>query len=96
MLAAGLDGVDQALACPKPLNSLNVYELSADERHKLDIDMLPGSLYEALRAFERDGVIHNALGASLAEAFLNARRSEWETFRTQVTDWELNRYLTTS
>lgn len=96
MLAAGLDGIDRALACPQPLNSLNVYELSAEERHELGIDMLPGSLYEAMRAFEGADIIHEALGASLTEAFLNARRSEWETFRTQVTDWELNRYLTTS
>jgi glutamine synthetase len=96
MLAAGLDGIDQALACPQPLNSVNVYDLSPEERHELGIEMLPGSLYEAMRAFEGADVIHEALGASLTDAFLNARRSEWETFRTQVTDWELHHYLTTS
>jgi glutamine synthetase len=96
MLAAGLDGIDQALACPQPLNSVNVYDLSPEERHELGIEMLPGSLYEAMRAFEGADVIHEALGASLTDAFLNARRSVWDTFRTQVTDWELHHYLTTS
>lgn len=96
MLAAGLDGIDRALQCPDPLNRLNVYELSDEERHELGIDMLPGSLLEALSAFEADLVIQNALGSSLTEAFLNARRAEWEVFRTQITDWELNRYLTTA
>ena len=96
MLAAGLDGIDQALACPQPLNSVNVYDLSPEERHELGIEMLPGSLYEAMRAFEGADVIHEALGASLTDAFLNARRSEWETLRTQVTDWQLHHYLTTS
>jgi glutamine synthetase len=96
MLAAGLDGVDRALPCPEPLNRLNVYELSDEERHELGIDMLPGSLLEALSAFEANSVIQDGLGSSLTEAFLNARRAEWEVFRTQITDWELNRYLTTA
>lgn len=94
MLAAGLDGIDRALTCPEPLNRLNVYELLPDQRRELGIDMLPGSLSEALRAFEADPVIQETLGASLTEAFLNARKTEWELFRTQVTDWEINRYLT--
>jgi glutamine synthetase len=96
MLAAGLDGIDRELPCPEPLNNLNVYELSEEERHHLNIDMLPGSLLEAVNAFEKDPVLQNALGEPLTEAFLNARRTEWEVFRTQVTDWEINRYLTTA
>ena len=96
MLAAGLDGVDRKLACPQPLNRLNVYELSQEQRHELGIGMLPGSLSEALRAFEADPVIQDALGSSITETFINARKAEWETFRTQVTDWEIDRYLTTA
>jgi len=96
MLAAGLDGIDRALECPKPLNQLNVYELSEEERHDMDIDMLPGSLYEALKAFESDQVLQDALGESLTDAFMKARQAEWEDFRTHVTDWELSRYLTSA
>jgi glutamine synthetase len=96
MLAAGLDGIDRELPCPEPLNNLNVYELSDQERLDHNIDMLPGSLLEAVNAFETDLVLQDALGKPLTEAFLNARRTEWEVFRTQVTDWELNRYLTTA
>lgn len=96
MLAAGLDGVNQDLDCPEPLNQMNVYELSDDARRKLDIEMLPGSLFEALNAFEQDALLQSALGASLTEAFLKARQAEWDAFRTSVTDWELKRYLTTA
>lgn len=96
MLAAGLDGIDRALACPEPLNQLNVYELSEEARRKLGIEMLPGSLFEALNAFETDEVLQSALGISLTEAFLKSRRTEWDAFRTSVTDWELERYLTTA
>ena len=96
MLAAGLDGIDRDLNCPDPLNQMNVYDLSEETRKKLGIEMLPGSLFEALLAFESDKVVQDALGESLTLAFLKSRYAEWEDFRTHVTDWELNRYLTTA
>lgn len=96
MLAAGQDGIDRALTCPEPLNQMNVYELSEEARQKLGIEMLPGSLYEALNAFEEDAHLKSALGSSLTDAFIKARRAEWDAFRTSVTDWELERYLTTA
>jgi len=96
MLASGLDGVDSELTCPDPLNQMNVYELSDEARLKLGIEMLPGSLFEALNAFDGDDKLQSALGPSLTEAFIKARRAEWDAFRTSVTDWELERYLTTA
>ena len=96
MLAAGLDGVEKNLSCPKPLNQMNVYDLTEKERVDLGIEMLPGSLFEALNAFEASSVLQSALGSSLTEAFLKSRMAEWEEFRTHVTDWELNRYLTSA
>lgn len=96
MLAAGLDGVDQKLICPEPLNQLNAYELSAEGRKDLGIEMLPGSLYEAINAFKEDLVLQEALGETLTDAFIKSRETEWEDFRTEVTDWELSRYLTTA
>jgi len=87
MLAAGLDGIDHSMECPKPLNQLNVYELSEDERRDMNIDMLPGSLYEAMKAFEADQVLQDALGENLADAFMKARQAEWDDFRTHVTDF---------
>ena len=96
MLAAGLDGIDRELTCPEPLNQMNVYDLSEETRQKLGIEMLPGSLFEALLAFESDQVVQDALGVSLTGAFLKSRYAEWEDFRTHVTDWELHRYLTTA
>lgn len=96
MLAAGLDGIDQALSCPAPLNNTNVYELTEEMRRDLDIGMLPGSLSEALIAFESDLVLQDSLGKYLTEALSKSLHSEWEAFRTTVTDWELSRYLTTA
>ena len=75
---------------------MNVYELSEETRRDLGIDMLPGSLYEALAAFKADTLLQKALGESLTDAFTKARQAEWDEFRTHVTDWEINRYLTTA
>ena len=96
MLAAGLDGVDNQLQCPEPLNQVNVYELTEEARLERGIEILPGSLLEALNAFDGDQVLHESLGKNITEAFIKARQAEWEEFRMHVTDWELSRYLTTA
>jgi glutamine synthetase len=55
--------------------------------------MLPGSLIEAVEELERDPVIQEALGEHVYERFVEAKREEWDEYRTQVTPWELERYL---
>lgn len=96
MLAAALDGVDKGIECPKPLNDINVYELSTQERDALGVQAMPGSLIEAISELEQDEVIIDAMGAELYQAFLTARKAEWEDYRIHVTDWELERYLETA
>jgi len=96
MLAAGLDGMERELACPPAMNELNIYKMSASELAKLGIRQLPGSLAEALDELERDDVVRDCLGAAATEAFLRAKRSEWDEYRTRVMDWELETYLETA
>ncbi len=96
ILAAGLDGVDNKLPLPKPLNNVNVYHLTAQERKRLGIKELPGSLLEALGELEKDSVLKEALGPEIYEAFRRAKLEEWEDYRIHVMDWELNRYLETA
>jgi len=93
MLAAALDGIDKKLTPPKPLNNINVYHLSEDERTRLNIPSLPGSLAEALDELSRDAVIQEAIGPAAYEAFVRAKLEEWDQFRIRVTDWEVERYL---
>lgn len=93
MLAAGLDGIDNAMRPPDPLNEINVYGLTREERLKQDIAELPGSLAEALNLLDGDQVLKDALGQSTYESFARAKWAEVEEYRTKVTDWELERYL---
>jgi glutamine synthetase len=93
MLAAALDGMENKLRCPEPLNEVNVYLLTHEERVKRNIPELPGSLAEALRELDADEPLKKALGPVIFEAFYRAKWAEIEEFRTIVTDWELDRYL---
>jgi glutamine synthetase len=93
MLAAALDGIDNKLPCPDPLNNVNVYHLTDEERAARNIAELPGSLAEAMRELEADEVVQNALGSLTYEAFWRAKWAEIEEYRTKVSDWEVEHYL---
>lgn len=96
MLAAALDGIDNELPIPPALNNINLYHLSDEERVKLNVKELPGSLAEALQELDKDAVIKAALGEVLYEAFTRAKWAEWDDFRLRVTDIEVQRYLETA
>jgi glutamine synthetase len=96
MLAAAVDGIDRKLVPPKPLQNINVYHLTEEDRKKLKVNELPGSLPEALAELDKDAVIKAALGEFAYEAFRRAKLEEWETYRIHVTDWEVERYLETA
>jgi glutamine synthetase len=93
MLASALDGIENDLPCPDPLNDINVYSLSAERREELGVTELPGSLAEALGELEQDRVIQQALGPVAYKSFRRAKIAEWDEYITTVTDWEVARYL---
>jgi len=96
MLAAALDGIEKNLEAPKPLNNINLYHLDKEERTKLGVKELPGSLAEALTELEKDELLKSALGEMTCDAFLRAKWEEWDEFRLRVTDYEVERYLETA
>ncbi len=93
MLAAALDGIENSMTAPDPLNDINVYHLTREEREQSKIAELPGSLAEALRLLDQDEVLKEALGTQAYESFKRAKWAEVEEYRTRVTDWEVERYL---
>ena len=90
MLAAGLDGIRRELSVSDATEE-NIYLL--DKPNYSSQDVLPTSLNEALKAMEKDEVVCDALGAHTHEVFINAKRLEWEDYRLEVTEWELEKYL---
>jgi glutamine synthetase len=96
MLAAALDGIDKNMKASKPLNNINLYHLDKEERTKLGVTELPGSLAESLQELEKNEVLKAALGDYLFEAYMRAKWEEWDEFRLRVTDFEIQRYLETA
>jgi len=91
-LKAGLDGIKRKLDPGDPVN-LNIYHLTDDERKTRNIRNLPGNLSEALDELEADDVIKSALGEHIYDKFMTAKRIEWDEYRQQVHQWELDQYL---
>jgi glutamine synthetase len=89
MLAAGLDGIERRLEPPLPAEE-DLYQMDSI---RAGLDILPGSLGEALEALKEDDVIQEALGQHVFERFVEAKSLEWNEYRIYVTDWELERYL---
>ena len=94
MLAAGLDGIKKGARPPKPVNQ-NIYNLTAEESTKLKVGALPHNLDAALNALENDKVVCAALGEHITEAFLAEKRKEWDDYKMQVHQWEIDQYMET-
>jgi glutamine synthetase len=92
MLAAGLDGVEKGMTLEDPVEE-SLYAMDADRIRERGIKELPGTLGEAIDELERDEVIGEALGEHVLSHFIEAKRQEWDEYRTQVTSWEVERYL---
>ncbi|MCS0543755.1 glutamine synthetase, partial [Aeromonas veronii] len=93
MLAAGLDGIKNNLQLADPVN-LNIYHMSDDEMAALGIQSLPENLKEAVTAFSKNELLISALGEHISTHFIEAKRIEWDQFRTQVDTWERDQYMT--
>jgi glutamine synthetase len=91
-MGAGLDGIKRKLDPGEP-NLGNLYNRSLDEIREKGIQLLPQSLFEAIEELRRDEVVQAALGPIAAD-FIQLKLREWETYDRQVTDWEVNEYLT--
>ncbi|HET6949435.1 MAG TPA: glutamine synthetase family protein [Acidimicrobiales bacterium] len=92
ILAAGLRGVEEGYELP-PETAVNLYQLTAEEHLAEGIDSLPQSLAEALDMMERSELVADALGEHVFEWFIRNKRNEWMDYKTQVTQFELDRYL---
>lgn len=92
ILESCLDGIRNKIDPPAPVES-NIYKLSTKERKKQRIESLPGSLAEALEYLDKSLVAQAALGEHIHKEFMTAKKKEWDSFRTYVSQWELDRYL---
>jgi glutamine synthetase len=93
MLNAGLDGVKNNLTPPAEVRR-DIFKMTAAEMEECGIATLPANLKEAIGEFKANPLSKETLGAHIFEKYVEAKDKEWDRFRTAVTDWELNEYLT--
>jgi glutamine synthetase len=92
MIAAGLDGVERGLTLSEPVEE-SLFEMDASRVTERGIQELPGTLGGAIEELQSDPVVCEALGDHVLEHYVEAKTAEWNEYRTQVTQWELDRYL---
>ena len=92
VLAAGLRGIEEGLTLPQPVMAATD-QLSAAEIEARGLAALPGSLGEAIDRFEGSSFLRASLGDQVFESFIANKKIEWSDYGSQVTQFELDRYL---
>lgn len=89
---AGLDGIENKILPPPPSNK-NLFRMTKKEREKEGIASLPGSLEEAINEMEKSDLVRELLGEHIFNKHIEAKRKEWDEYRTKISQWELEHYL---
>ena len=92
VLRAGLDGMKRQVIVPKSVDC-NIFHMSEQERRARKIEELPGTLAEAISCMEKDVFMRKTLGDHAFGKYIALKKEEWNRYRSQVTDWEINEYL---
>jgi glutamine synthetase len=92
ILAAGMKGIREGYELPAEAGA-NLFQMDDASLSKLGINQLPQSLSDALKIMESSELVAEALGEHIFDWFLRNKRHEWMGYKTQVTPYELNRYL---
>jgi glutamine synthetase len=92
-IAAMLDGVEQNLTPPVPIDE-DIYEWDDAQFKRHRVKTLPQTLGEALQALAADNSLAKALGEDFVAEYLATKTPEWIDYCRSVSDWEYKRYLT--
>jgi glutamine synthetase len=92
LLHAGLEGIEQGYELPEPMET-NLYHLTAEQRRERGIVSLPETLGEAIDVFSQSDLMRKYLCPHIFDRYIELKRKEWDEYRVQLTDWEMNKYL---
>jgi len=94
MLHAGLEGIEKKIKAPKPMDK-NLYHLTEAERKEQSIETLPDNLGHAIAITENSELVKKILGNHIFPRFIELKKKEWDDYRIQVPQYELDKYLST-
>jgi glutamine synthetase len=92
LLHAGLEGIEKGYELPDPMET-NLYHLTAEQRKERGITSLPETLGEAIDELAESELGRKALGPHIFDRYIEIKRKEWDEYRVQLTEWEMDRYL---
>jgi len=92
MLQAGLEGIEKGYKVPSPMEK-NLYHLTDAERKDKGIETLPDSLGHAISLTEESELVKKTLGEHIFSRFIEVKKKEWNEYRIQVPQYELDKYL---
>lgn len=92
MLNAGLDGVKNNLTPPPGVNR-DIFKMSPAQMAEEGIAVMPANLKEAVDELKANPLGRETLGPHIYEKYIEAKEKEWDNFRTAVTEWEIDEYL---
>ena len=92
MLAAGIKGIEENYTLPDPVEE-DIYEMHETARERAGIDSLPGNLFEAIHEVEKSELVRETLGDHIFNKFIENKRIEWDSYRTHVSQYEIEKYL---
>lgn len=92
MLSAGLEGIEKGYKVPRAMEK-NLYHLSDSERKEKGIETLPDSLGHAVSITESSNLVKKTLGEHIFARFIELKKKEWNEYRIQVPQYELDKYL---
>ena len=72
----------------------NIIPMDEKTRESKGIASLPGSLKEAVDTMLSDKLICDTLGEHIVSQYSEGKYKEWDDYRTHVSSWETDRYLT--
>ncbi|HJH30869.1 MAG TPA: type I glutamate--ammonia ligase [Methanosarcinaceae archaeon] len=94
ILAAGIYGIKNKIDPGDPID-VNIFNLTGAERDKMRIGSLPNTLKDATYHLSKNEMLKDALGSHVHDNIIRLAKAEWDAYRVQVHDWEIQRYLNT-
>ena len=92
VLAAGLEGIRENLD-PPPAVDGNIYAMSESALKRKKVERLPENLIAAVGEMKKDPLVRQVLGEHIFTKYIEAKELEWLEYKTQVSRWEIDNYL---
>jgi glutamine synthetase len=89
IIAAGLSGM-KSKADPGKRHDIDMYK---DGHTVTDAPKLPLNLLDAIRAYDADEVLKEAMGAEFSAAFIKMKQQEWNSYTSFLSQWERDNTL---